>query len=86
MNTIKKYPISTVDKQIIELPLNARIIKCGRDHLDMPCLWAEVSTTALTEKRILRTYKTGEPLIDRVEYIGSYRRWTGLSHVFFVSK
>ncbi len=86
MNTIKKYPISTGCKQTIELPLNARIIKCGRDHLDMPCLWASISTTALTEKRTLLTYKTDEPLIDRLEYIGSYRRWSGLSHVFFVSK
>ena len=77
MKKIFKYELSIKEKQEIELPINATIIRVddvdGKFFLwaivDVPCEGEEIET----ETRFLEFYKTGQPIdtqIENLEYIG----------------
>lgn len=77
MKKIFKYELSIKEKQEIELPINATIIRV--DDVDGKFfLWAIVEVTSEgeeieTETRFLEFYKTGQPIrtpIENLNYLG----------------
>lgn len=74
MKKIFKYEMSIKEKQEIELPINAEIIRV--DDLDGRFfLWAIVNPEeeVETETRYLEFYKTGQPIqtpTENLKYIG----------------
>ena len=73
MKAIYKYELSVQEKQVIELPQNAEIIRV-QDVDGKFYLWAIVNTDLEhpIEKRALEFYKTGQPIeqIDSLVYLG----------------
>lgn len=73
MHAIYKFPLAVLEKQTIELPKGARIIRT-EDVAGHFFLWAIVDTNPDCEKetRYLEFYKTGQPIDnpDTLVYIG----------------
>lgn len=61
MKTIYKYRIERTDRQLITLPVDARIIHVGLQDNELH-LWAEVSTEGMSEQRTIYIRGTGHPL------------------------
>lgn len=75
MKAIYKYPIPTKEKHTIELPKDAKIIRC-EDVEGLFFLWAIVETDEQypKEKRCLELYKTGHTIetpIENLSYLGT---------------
>lgn len=74
MKTIFKYTLSIKEKQIIELPHNAEIIRV-EDVDGLFFLWAIVENDENhpKESRYLEFYKTGQPMVEPInelKYLG----------------
>ena len=75
MYKIYKYPLSILEKQVVKLPLNAKIIRV-EDVEGLPFVWAICNTEAELENRYLCLYKTGMTIdrdVDDLEYLGLVR-------------
>ena len=81
---IFKYPLKIIDEQVLELPVDAKILTLQAQN-DLPFIWATVEPEAKTEKRTFMTYGTGHPLpasMDMHCYIGTYIVPNLVFHVF----
>lgn len=63
MNLIYKYKLDIADRQAIDLPVNARIIKCEEVFNDV-FIWAIIKAENALEKVEFAIYGTGHPLPD----------------------
>ena len=95
MRTIYKYPLETVDTQIIEVPgifgfgnsFNKQFL-CIDVQYGVPCLWCIVDTDSKSKRKIkLRIVGTGNPMpefLGNEDYLGSYQLLDGqfVGHVF----
>ena len=87
MKTIWKYELDTVDNQLIEMPLSARILTVQTQN-EKPCLWCLTYPNIPKEvwkKREIIIHGTGHD-VEAVpgEYIGTYQLLNGalVYHVF----
>lgn len=80
---IWKYPLVEGDEQIIEMPLDAKILTVQMQD-DVPCLWVAVIPTNAMVKRKIRIVGTGHTLLTINGYIGTIQEHGGLLvwHVF----
>lgn len=74
MRAIYKYPLPAKERLVIELPLNAQIIRVG-DVDGLFFLWAIVNTDPECPKQVrhLEFYKTGQPIetpLEHLHYLG----------------
>lgn len=72
MFKIFKYPLKVLEKQIVQLPKGARIIRV-EDVDGLPYLWAIVGIGAELENRYLCCFKTGMEIdrdVNDLEYLG----------------
>lgn len=88
MKTIWKFPIETVDSQVVSMPEGAKIIAVQMQG-EQPCLWALVNTEAPKKPVEIRTHGTGHPLPEDAHFythIGTYQLQHGvlIFHVFRV--
>ena len=95
MRTIYKYPLETVDTQIIEVPgifgfgnsFNKQFL-CIDVQYGVPCLWCIVDTDLKQQRKIkLRIVGTGNSMpefLGNEDYLGSYQLLDGqfVGHVF----
>lgn len=84
MSTIYKYELEVVDKQEIELPLDAEILNVQVQH-GKPCLWAKVIPSLVPETRVIFMYGTGHPIYEPIlKYISTFQIANGnlVFHVF----
>lgn len=77
MHKIYKYPLAILEKQVVKLPVGAKIIRV-EDMEGLPFCWAIVDTNPEypTENRYLCCYKTGMEIdrdINDLEYLGLVR-------------
>ena len=70
-HAIFKYELGCLEKQVINLPLGAKIIRVD-DVEGKFYLWAMVNKTNPTEPRHIEMYKTGQPIPnpDGLTYLG----------------
>ena len=87
---IWKYPLVEGDEQIIEMPLDAKILTVQVQN-DIPCLWVAVIQTNVMVQRRIRIVGTGHTLMPYYSakltingYIGTIQTHGGLLvwHVF----
>jgi hypothetical protein len=84
MKAIWKYPIFIRQEQIIDMPLDAKILTVQLQG-DFAVLWALVETNNPIEGRIIVTLMTGESANDLPEdssYIGTYQKDELVYHIF----
>ncbi len=86
--TIWKYPLKTVDQQVVEMPANAQVLTLQMQH-GSPHIWAWVDSAAPKRKRLFITVGTGRPLPPFAAtsvYRGTYQLDGGalVLHVFEV--
>lgn len=95
MRTIYKYPLETVDTQIIEVPVifglgnsfNKQFLCINVQH-GVPCLWCVVDADTKEKRKIkLRIVGTGNQMpesLNNKDYLGSYQLLDGyfVGHVF----
>lgn len=87
-NAIWKFPLATTDRQIVNLPVGAKVLAV-QTQFDEPQLWALVDVDAgeKTSGRAFLTYGTGHQHegIDG-DYVGTYQLRGGclVFHVFEV--
>ena len=83
MKTIYKYSIKVTDKQEIQIPCNAKIIHVGLDPQGVPCLWAEVDTTAPMKPVSVFIVGTGNPMPHVAHtHFGSFIQGPFMWHVY----
>ncbi len=86
---IWKFEIETTDRQIVEMPIGAKILTVQTQN-GCPCLWAVVNPDAKKVLRGIEVFGTGHPMPavegERREYIGTYQLSNGMFifHVFEV--
>ena len=83
---IFKYPIKTVDTQVVQIPKSAKIL-CVQTQFEKPCMWALVDEESTDKStRTLAVHGTGHPIygVEHKEYIGTYQLREGqlIFHVF----
>lgn len=61
MQTVHKYPLETMDFQVIGVPQQAKPLKVGYDAAGQLCLWAQVDTDNALEDRCMFVTRTGHP-------------------------
>jgi hypothetical protein len=71
MTTIWKFPLTVVDEQSVKMPAGARIL-CVQMQGGLPCLWAEVNTSAPMRARSIVIHGTGNPMPAESECVRSY--------------
>lgn len=89
MRTIYKYPLHTIEEQIIEMPLSARML-CVQVQYGMAHLWVEVTIESPATPLRYRNQRifvvgTSNPVPDNAtQYIGSYQLHEGrfMGHVY----
>lgn len=84
MRTIWKFPLQTVDAQVIHMPFGAQVL-CLQSQGGAPTIWALVDPAAVLMERMFLTYGTGHQVTsDRAEYVGTYQVNGGalVFHVF----
>jgi len=84
--TIFKYPLTSQQTQIIQMPKGAQILTLQMQK-DTPCIWAllDVDIDNPKEFRTFELYGTGHPIYPRDRtYIGSFQVDEGhyIFHVF----
>lgn len=82
MKTIYKFPLQTVDRQVLSMPGSARIL-CAMNQHGLVTIWAEVDSSMSKEDRTFWIVGTGSnmpnvPLI----YIGSVSQPPFIWHVY----
>lgn len=91
MNTIYKYPLQIVDRQIVEMPKYARILSIQVQN-GVPCIWAQVKPQSEKEKRVIYIVGTGQDLENFISdfcvYRGTFQMHSGtlVFHVFEISE
>lgn len=89
MKSIWKYELEVTNKQVIKMPVNAKILSVQEQH-GKACLWALVGSegTEATEERVFEVFGTGHEIhtdmgIER-EYIGTFQLEGGsfVGHLF----
>ena len=88
MNAIYKYPIPFKERQEIDLPKNAQIIRV-EDVDGFNYLWAIVNTdeNVETEKRYLELYKTGVEIttdLRDLKYLGTCKMFVQMEICLYV--
>lgn len=91
---ILKFPLARLDQttsteEIILMPENARILSLQTQD-NRPVIWAEVESEDKTEKRVFKTFETGENIKPvegkRLKYTGTYQYQIGrnsyVGHVY----
>lgn len=82
MRTIKFYTISTMMNPIILMPKGAKILKLAHKKTN-PTICAIVDTNKPVVKRLIRTFKTDEELIEEPgEYLGTIETLGYVFHCF----
>ena len=61
MKTIYKYELAFVDRQTIDLPVNAWVLSAAMQNGSL-CIWAVVDTTAVTVTTPFFVFGTGHPI------------------------
>lgn len=91
MNTIYKYPLQIEDRQVVEMPKNARILSIQVQN-GVPCIWAKVNPKSEKEKRVIYIVGTGHDLenfiSDFCNYCGTFQIRGGalVFHAFEISE
>ena len=72
MVTVWKYPLTFEDRQVLDLPIGARVLHFGNQR-EVPCIWVEVVSECWeTAQRVFRLAGTEHDLgIEKREYVGS---------------
>ena len=82
---IFKYPLQTLDKQVIDLPVGAKILTV-QTQLETPCIWVEVDPDEiLLQGRVIYTRGTGHTFTGKHgKYLGTYQVLGGkfIYHVY----
>lgn len=91
MKKIWKYTFPVADEFTITMPAKARILLIHVQGEGRPCIWAEIDTKNLPEKRMFRLYGTGHTIEDEYAnrlYIGTIFMYGGgkVYHLFEVTK
>lgn len=84
MTTIWKYKLNITDRQVIMMPVGAKILAVQVQHGE-PCLWARIHPNREEKKRLIKIYGTGNnELMDEDRYIGTFQMADGdfIWHVF----
>lgn len=89
VKTIFKYNLDTTTIQVIQMPINAKILTVQTQYNE-PKLWVLVNPMAENfEERIIEIYGTGQPIeypsgFENRKYIGTYQLNEGkyVFHVF----
>jgi len=85
--TIWKFELEPIDRQIIEMPVNAEILTVQIQN-ETPCIWALVDPTKLTEIRVIEIFGTGHKMYYDIKndrkHLGTYQLYGGslVFHVF----
>lgn len=85
MKTIYKYPLKIASSQIIEMPIDAKILDLQMQG-NIVTILALVDTDKNIEKIQLLIYCTGEQIerdISKLEYIGTFQTKFNLLFHFF---
>lgn len=69
MTKIYKYSLNTVDKQLVKMPVGAKILTV-RIQSNKICMWAEVNRLEIGE-RLIFCYGTGFDIHGFAEYIAT---------------
>lgn len=89
MRTIHKFTLEEVDRQEIQMPVDAKVL-CLQVQDGIPRIWARVNTDIdVKEFRTFLTFGTGHPMpIKDMDYIGTYQVASGrlVFHVFELDK
>lgn len=84
METIYKYELAITDNQVVQMPIDAKILTVQTQH-GKPWMWALVNPEYPLVKRNFETYGTGHrvPTLG-ITYIGTYQVEDGslVFHVF----
>jgi diguanylate cyclase (GGDEF)-like protein len=59
MRSIWKFPLKLAEEMRVSMPRGARILHAALDLHGVPCIWAEVETTAPRHERAMSAYGTG---------------------------
>ncbi|NML70016.1 hypothetical protein HHL23_09405 [Chryseobacterium sp. RP-3-3] len=83
MKTIYKYQLEiTLDVQIIEMPVHAKILSAQNQN-ENPCMWVEVETTNDVEFRRFYVLGTGYPMPSNTSrFIGTIQINDLVFHLF----
>jgi hypothetical protein len=85
MMTIWKFPLTTTDEQVVQMPRNAVILSAQVQGQDI-CLWAMVNPESPKEGRHIRIVGTGHPFPEGryCKFIGTVQLEGGslVFHVF----
>lgn len=75
---IYKYPIPIIDKFVIEMPLDSKILSFQMQN-ELPMIWAAIWENSLTEERKFSIRGTGHDIdMDFVkQYIGTVQQFSG---------
>ncbi len=84
--TIWKFPLKTVDEQVVEMPLGAEILSV-QTQFEQPCIWAMVDPANKDVKRVFHIFGTGHHIVEADRrFIGTYQLKSGsfVFHLFEV--
>lgn len=82
MRTIKPYVIHSMSNPVVNMPRGSKILKLANKK-SIPTIWAIVDTDKPIVKRLIRTFKTDEELIDEPgEYLGTIETLGYIFHCF----
>lgn len=85
MKTIYKFPLEVEDSQVVQMPLDAEILKVSTQR-QRPTLWALCDNEKVPEDRIIQMRGTGHPCtgLSSEDYIGTFIMLGGdlVFHVF----
>lgn len=87
MKTIWKFPLKMTDRQIVEMPLPAKLLCVqlqGRNPNEAACLWAEVDPEGEKVRIEIAMIGTGHPLPDGMRYISTMQYGALVFHFYEV--
>lgn len=75
IKTIWKFPIRTVDEQMIKIPMDYKLLSVHTQFGD-PCIWALVDPEQPKVNCRIKIFGTGHPIdlddIIKLKYLGTY--------------
>jgi hypothetical protein len=85
MTKVYKYPFEIVGSQIVELPVEAKVIHVGLDPQGTPCLWAEINPLNIHKDLRIFVVGTGTSIPDAAKvHLGSFNQREFVWHVYSV--
>ena len=81
---IYKYTLEVLDRQLIEMPVGARILSLQQQGSTV-CIWAIVEEGQPIDKRVFYIFGTGHTLpdfINKSDFIGTVQTGPLVWHVF----